>query len=93
VLTGAGTRSCGQIIADLEKDEFLTSMYQSWIAGFLGGLNAGPRLGDDVGIDVSDYEGHWLWIRNYCAENPLNQVWEAAWLLFRELAVRQGKQL
>ncbi len=60
-----------------------------WLAGYLSGLNMQHSLDEKKPTDplgkLSSAEQAFLWVDNYCKENPLKDVPSAGALLFFEL--------
>jgi hypothetical protein len=50
-------------------------VYQAWLIGYLSGLASGT--GKEVIKDLDD-QSIFLWIDNYCRDNPLKRTFEAA---------------
>jgi len=86
-VVGAGGTSCGRFIAQ-HRIRTHRDVYFTWTQGYLSGLNANHGEADST--DLSDYEAHKLWIKNYCEENPLDLYAIAALNLWHELRDRQG---
>ncbi len=57
-----------------------------WLTGYLSGLNAALAKG---GVDplnkLNSMEQAYLWMNNYCKENPLKGIQGGANVLYREL--------
>ncbi len=93
VVAGVGANSCGKFIADIEAGhQILTSLYFSWVQGFLTGLNTKYLLCPESATELSDHDALMLWIKNYCEENPLDQYLMAVTKLWAELRVKQKIQ-
>jgi hypothetical protein len=85
---GAGTITCG------EWQQYRTSgnkpaiyQAQAWIDGYLSGSNASGG-GPDFLTPKPTSIAYYVWIDNYCAQNPLNPLLQAVFLLEKELASR-----
>jgi len=92
-IQGAGGVSCGEMLSHLELDlgsieQGITGAYKSWMQGYLSARNET----DGFAVDISDVEGQWHWVNNYCTENPLEVVWNAAKALYQELKELQELQ-
>ncbi len=92
-IQGAGASSCGEMLSDLELDlvfleQGITGLYRSWMQGYLSARNET----DGFAVDISNVEGQWRWLNNYCTENPLEVVWNAAKALYQELKELQELQ-
>ncbi len=92
-VAGVGTHSCGQFIADIEAGgQILTSLYFSWVQGFLTGLNTKYLLCQEFHTDLSDPPAIQLWLKNYCEENPLENYMTATAKLWAALRSKQKIQ-
>ena len=94
-VTGAGASSCGTMLTALDNpDATLGDIsrigYRQWLQGYLSGLNAPLADSSNVPVDLDDPEGEWLWLKQYCEDNPLDSVWVGADALWKELRSRQG---
>jgi hypothetical protein len=91
---GAGTRSCGEWLKSrADQNKSFEYQYQSWIDGFLSGVNLmGTDLPDVLGTYPAtkpiDAVAFYAWIDNYCRQNPLNSLVTATAALRLELAKR-----
>jgi len=85
--TGFGSPDCGQWLA--EK----TSTRQSWLAGYLSGLNMGAYATHNRNpLDgLSSMAQAYAWMDNYCRKNPLERVSSGGFQLFVELLKREAK--
>lgn len=89
-LAGVGSVSCGKMIAHV-SDHDLKSVYVGWMQGFMSSINWFRVM--DANVNLSDNEGQWLWLKNYCNEKPLERVVVAVLLLYEKLATAQGMPL
>ena len=92
-IQGAGGVSCGEMLSHQELDlgsieQGITEAYKSWMQGYVSARNET----DGFAVDISDVEGQWRWLNNYCTENPLEVVWNAANALYQELKELQELQ-
>ena len=85
--TGFGSPDCGQWLA--EK----TSTRQSWLAGYLSGLNMGAwvQLNRDPLDRLSSMAQAYAWMDNWCKKNPLERVSSGGMTLIMELIEREEK--
>ena len=74
---GFGTISCGELMKSYDKDDLFYSHAQSWVSGYATATgrwhNAKKHL-----LSVAEIEGMMLVIRQYCLNNPLNDLSHAA---------------
>jgi len=82
---GAGTASCGYFI---QKPNDRVANLQ-WVLGFVTGTNAirVAALGERASVDVlnaTDIDAIELWLTNYCTQNPLKNISDAAMALVVE---------
>ena len=92
-IKGSGNDNCGewlqlrQAIAAqraTESQVVTLVMEQSWIDGFVSGLNATSVYGVDL-LASKPGEGMYAWVDNYCRSKPLNSVFDATLSLVTEL--------
>ena len=85
--TGFGSPDCGQWLA--EK----TSTRQSWLAGYLSGLNMGVwvQLERNPLDRLSSMAQAYAWMDNWCKKNPLERVSSGGQALIMELMEREEK--
>ena len=82
---GSGTVSCGTWITHRGSNSFLADAEFSWVQGFITGLNAGlPNDSSNYGqvgaqLDPNAVE---VWVDNYCQAHPLNDLADAATVLY-----------
>jgi hypothetical protein len=89
LILGEGVETCGKWL-DYRKSPGTSIAQEAWVRGFLTGVNAtgganfhGPKATKPkyaVG-QSSDPQGNALWIDNYCASHPLDQLYAAAVML------------
>ena len=91
-IVGAGALSCEQMLSHLSEvqTEAAEVVYQAWVHGYLSGLNILQFYMERNNANVVDGGGNWLWVQNYCRNNPLEDVAQATIELFNELKSRQG---
>ncbi len=85
-VTGAGSRSCEQMQADIVDLPNVRRAYVSWMQGYLSGRNAAREVDGLALVDLSDYEAQWDWIVEWCGEHAESTCAEAAQALFDERA-------
>ena len=73
--------SCGSWISNE------TNMGKSWLLGYMSGLAYGS--GKNVLTDT-DKDSIFLWMKNYCNANPLEDVMVGGDMLFWELMQKKG---
>jgi hypothetical protein len=61
--------------------------FESWLAGFITGVNFGSG---EAKLGSMSTAGLHVWIDQYCANNPDEQMWASAVALARELQ-RRGR--
>jgi hypothetical protein len=81
--------SCGQWVADKSQNYVFFRIDKTWILGFLSGFALYSNK--DILRDT-DNESIFLWIDNYCHENPLKELGDAGIHLFIELKKQKGLQ-
>ena len=83
VVRGSGTTSCGKFVEIFQRGDHLQD--SSWLNGYLTAINRYIDTGvRDIAGDA-DRAALMLWIYNYCNNNPLDAVSDAAHQLFRHL--------
>ncbi len=92
-IKGSGSDSCGewlqhrQAIAAQRATNLhvvVLRMEQSWIDGFVSGINATNTVGVDL-LASHPGEGMYVWVDNYCSSKPLDSLLSASLALVREL--------
>jgi hypothetical protein len=75
---GIGTASCGTWVSAREntQDPQVSYMAESWIEGFLSAA-APVSLGRIQPLDGMDSDGIFVWIDNFCQENPIKYLSDA----------------
>lgn len=84
-----GTADCGEWV------KANTPQRKSWLMGYLSGLNSAlsdSKTNLDPLNELSSASQAYLWMDNYCKDNPLSAVPEAANTLFLELLARAKKK-
>lgn len=76
-----GLPDCGQWIKETPINK---EQNKWWLLGFLSGLNVDERVGDSLAKTTSTKQ-IFLWMDNYCMNNPLKNVGEGAQVLMVEL--------
>jgi hypothetical protein len=75
-LIGVGTASCGTWTVDQRDPKSWPALAdESWVLGFLSGIGF-ESLADNP-LNGTDANGVVGWIDNYCAANPLSQIFDA----------------
>lgn len=64
---------------------------KTWLLGYLSGLNSMDATRIDALDQLQSAQQAYVWMDNYCKENPLNGVAEGAAHLFFELANRSAR--
>ena len=85
VIMGAGFRSCGKWKLGTHDEQ---SEMQSWLGGFLSGLNTRGSVGHPDFLKTTDPDAIFAWMDKYCAEHPLAKLANAAVVLWAELEPR-----
>ena len=83
-VTGAGSRTCQQMQADIADLPNVRRAYVSWMQGYLSGRNAAREVDGLALVDLSDYEAQWNWIVAWCGARPERSFADAAQALFDE---------
>lgn len=78
---GQGALSCGAWLEARKEGGIDESVHNVWIAGYITGVTASG----DFSLKDSDVDGRANWIDNYCEENPLDYIYDAATALVLEL--------
>jgi hypothetical protein len=88
---GVGLNACRDMLSVIGNNEGQAQFtFRSWSQGFMSALNR-SRYSNGLGIvNISDSEGQWLWLQNYCRDNPLESFLNASYTLFEELRTKQG---
>ena len=88
VVYGAGMITCGEWQKYRSSGDKPNSYQaQAWIDGYLSGTNGAGSGPDFLAPKPSDV-AYYAWIDNYCAQNPLDRLIRAVWLLKKELVAR-----
>jgi hypothetical protein len=88
IVYGAGTITCGEWQQYRSSGNKPASYQaQAWIDGYLSGSNASGD-GPDFLAPKPTSIAYYVWIDNYCAQNPLNPLLQAVFKLEKELASR-----
>lgn len=86
IITSYGRRSCGVWIAVISKTdprEMLDA--RGWLVGYLSGIAIERRKDILAGTDA---ESMFLWMDNYCRENPLSNTVDGGIYLAAELEAK-----
>jgi len=84
-ITVMGSRSCGQWAAVSGDPTVERAVIKNWLTGFMSGLAMGQ--GKDI-LEQTDADSIYLWMDNYCRENPLNSLSNGGNTLYHELEAR-----
>ena len=84
---GAGMETCAVWKQSRSGNKVATLLLQAWIDGFLSGYNVGSQATDFI-APKPESVAYYPWIDNYCSQNPLSKVAEAALALKDELTAR-----
>ncbi len=83
-----GARDCGKwaVYRQTEPNSFTTAAVENWLTGFIGGLATGynNEFWNRGGREISNAQV-FIWMDNYCRENPLKDIVDGAMLLFNEV--------
>jgi hypothetical protein len=90
IVYGAGVVTCAEWQQYRSTgNKSATFQLQAWIDGFFSGYNA--ESGVDFLAPKPESVAYYTWIDNYCSQNPLNKVMQAAVALKDELTSRASK--
>ncbi len=90
IVTGHGYNSCGAWAEARNKGKLVSMPFEAWVQGYLSGINGLDYFKTDI-LKDSDYKSWFVWIDNYCQQNPLEKISMAALQLAGELYNRQNK--
>ena len=76
--------------SDAQAEEFMRFVYMAWAQGFMSSINWSSRV-ESTYVNLEDGDGQWLWLKNWCNENPLKPVFLGVHNLYQHLAAAQGK--
>ena len=85
---GQGTLSCGTWTEEKEKDSSGRQFFHTWITGYMTAYSRWVEDGSGP-VSEADNSGAWAWIDNYCQENPLKKVANAAEQLIYEIEANE----
>lgn len=85
---GMGTKSCGDVVSDHQRNDWGKLTNSIWVGGFLTAINAEVHQGFDVAQGTNPAARD-LWIFNYCSKNPLDSLYRATAALVVELEARK----
>jgi hypothetical protein len=86
-IVGAGSQSC-TAWTNRKKNDVVKSAFESWIVGFISGLNVS---GDREIVGGGDFTSIIAWMDRRCISAPSQQIGVAALDLAMELAGRSSK--
>jgi hypothetical protein len=84
---GPGGVTCGEWQQHRSTRNTAVFQLEAWVAGFLSGYNLASDI--DFLAPKATEVAYYAWIDNYCRQNPLNRVSEAATALKDELISRK----
>lgn len=84
-LLGPGTPSCGEWVK--ERKEGHAYAKEAWLMGYLSGIAAAHATDYLKG---ANHESIYLWVDNYCRDNPLDLYHNGVQNLLSELKKRKG---
>lgn len=82
-----GTRSCGDVVEAYKRDGEEKFHNSIWVAGYLTAVNKYVSFRSDIATGTNPAAWN-LWIFNYCSNNPLDLLHDAASALVMELSKR-----
>ena len=96
LVMGSGQKTCGSFVSAIEgappgqylsKGELSGELhsYQSWLMGFVSGINVERNDGAERQISNVDLPAVDLWMRNWCNRHPTKTVFEGALAFRREM--------
>jgi hypothetical protein len=92
-IPGAGAVQCGKMLVDLEKGGTQPDSYISWMQGYLTAKNIAREIIYKLPpVDLAGHEGQLIWLKNYCEDNPLEQVGVGVQMLWNELVSMQESE-
>lgn len=84
-IVGTGSAQCGKVLNDLEANPAMRDELIHWMHGFLSAYNS-ERFHQGLPIlNLEDNQGQYLWLIDWCKENPLGLVWAGVAFLYQEL--------
>ena len=88
---GAGGHSCAKFLKQEKEALSHEWIYVSWIQGFMSAAGLYNDT-EKTFLDVADLDGIMHLIREYCEENPLNDLTNAAEVVADQLINRAGRR-
>jgi hypothetical protein len=88
---GAGMLTCAEWKENRSNDNFMAFQLEAWVDAFLTGYNVGSHSIDFI-PQRNESVAYYEWIDNYCSQNPLNKIVEAAVALKHELVSRARRK-
>lgn len=85
-----GFVSCGIWVKERSNKTLAAHAYQLWLLGFLSGKSMESKV--DV-LSTTENESLYLWVDNYCKQNPLKTTAFAGQELFVELVMNSSQRL
>jgi hypothetical protein len=79
-----GSQTCGDMLSDTSGRAII------WVTAFVSGLNSATPTKDI--LEGQSFNSINVWLKNYCRNNPLNQIKDAAQELGIELILRTIKR-
>ena len=89
-LMGVGNVSCGKYL-QMSKNPSDFVHANAWILGYLSGLNVARGRSDF--LKNTDREAIEAAVALYCQENPLDNLWQAAFSVGVRLSVQNGETI
>lgn len=80
-----GNSSCGEVVEEYQKDSWGKLNNSIWVGGYLTAINQHVNNGIGDIAKGADPSARDLWIYNYCQDNPLDNLKDAAYSLYRAL--------
>ena len=81
---GFGEPDCGQWVQSQTATSTLKQSNRAWLLGWVSGLNMNPLYNDALG-KVNSAAQIYLWVDNYCKNNPLSGASVGGIMLLAEL--------
>jgi hypothetical protein len=82
-LTVRGASSCGDWVAERDKKSIGTFGNEAWLLGYLSGI---ATVTNTSFLKGTDNPSLFLWMDNYCRENPLSDLSDGGSKLYLELS-------
>ena len=82
--------ACGEWVkarSNAKLEPVVSESFKWWLIGYLGGFAMGTETNY---LNGASAESIYLWMDNYCQQNPLKGVVEGAFPLVKELKAQRG---